>query len=99
MLYIAYVPDRDGAAGKRSEHYERHIADLDAAASMSVSVKLAGPLLGPDEATPAGSFFLLEAPDIKTARAFVESNVFAIAGVWERPVVRAFRRGRGVALE
>lgn len=99
MLYIAHVLDRPGAAGKRVEHYEKHIADLDIAASMSVSVKLAGPLLGPDEATPMGSFFLIEAPKIEAAQAFLETNVFATAGVWEPPVVRAFRRGRGVALE
>ena len=58
-------------------------------------VRLAGPFLDPDGAM-AGSLLIVEAADLAAATAFAEADPYALAGLFERVEIRAWRATIGI---
>lgn len=65
-------------------------AHLDWIASLSPRVKIAGPMLAEDGATPIGSLIVIEATDLADARATFARDPYALAGLWARADIRPF---------
>lgn len=63
-------------------------AHLDHARKIGARLKLGGPMLsdGPDP-RPCGSLLVIEAEDLAAARAFAETDPYALAGLFESVTV------------
>jgi uncharacterized protein YciI len=81
--------DKPKSLALRLANREAHLAYC--AATPAGFIKTAGPFL--DEAGDmAGSLFLIEAADIEAVRAFTAADPYALAGLFERVEVRAWRQ-------
>jgi len=80
MLYVCICKDKPNASELRQETRETHLEHLRAHAGAVVS---AGPLLSDDGATPVGSLLIVEAGSVDAARAMMEADPYAKAGLFE----------------
>src|SRR5580692_1805225 len=62
MLFIVHAVDRTDALPTRLENYDAHKAFLSDTGRFGVKIVMSGPLVGDDNKTMIGSFFLVEAP-------------------------------------
>ncbi len=92
--YIVMGQDVPNSEADRAEAFSAHKARLDAPPP-GIRVHVSGPLYGAG-GEPTGSLFILEAPDLPTARSFAEADPYLPGGVWQSVEVRQFdwRRGR-----
>jgi len=88
MLYACICPDKPGSADLRQQTRETHLEHLRAHAGAIVS---AGPLLSDDGSTPVGSLLIVEAATLDEARAMMEADPYAKAGLFERIDVYPWR--------
>lgn len=87
MLFLVHTWDRAGALDVRMANREAHIAWLKAAGD---SVKAAGPWLGEDGGM-AGSLLIVEADDRAALDAWLDSDPYARAGLFERVEIAPWR--------
>ncbi len=96
MLYALICEDADGSLGARREHRPAHLARLQALRDAGRLV-LAGPhpaidCEDPGEAGFSGSLIVAEFPSLDAARAWAETDPFAISGVYRKVTVKPFRK-------
>jgi uncharacterized protein YciI len=89
MLFALVCTDKPGAAELRSSNRPKHLAFLERHADQLV---YAGPLIGEDGQTPAGSLIILDAPDQRAAECFAEQDPYAEAGVFQSVTIRPTKR-------
>jgi uncharacterized protein YciI len=80
---------RDGAASPqlRREQLSAHRDYVDSHASVLV---LSGPLVGDDGQDRTGQFYVLDVPELETARRFVDDDPFTRAGIFAEVTVEEF---------
>ena len=79
--------DKPGALALRLAARSAHLDYVGAHPSL---VRLAGPMLN-EAGESIGSLFLVEAADIEAVRAFAAADPYALAGLFERVEIRAWR--------
>jgi uncharacterized protein YciI len=85
--FVLICIDKPGALETRLATRERHLAYV---AAHPGFVRLAGPFLDADSQM-AGSMFIIEAPDIAAVEAFAAADPYALAGLFDRTEIRAWR--------
>jgi len=88
MLYACICQDKPGSGDLRQQTREAHLDHLRGHAGAVVS---AGPLLSDDGTTPVGSLLIVEAQSLDAARAMMEADPYAKAGLFERIDVYPWR--------
>lgn len=88
MLYACICKDKPNSSETRQQTRETHLEHLRNHAGAIVS---AGPLLGNDGSTPVGSLLIVEADSLEAARAMMEADPYAKAGLFERIDVYPWR--------
>lgn len=86
-LFAFHGIDKPGALELRKATRQSH---LDWIASLSPAVKIGGPMLADDGATPVGSMLVIEAETLEAARAVYAKDPYALAGLWASTSVRPF---------
>lgn len=89
MHYIVNALDRPGSASLRASHRDAHRSRLEKH-DFPLKVVVAGPLLSDDEDV-IGSLLIIESDAIENVRAFVGTDPYWIAGVYESVSVKPFR--------
>jgi uncharacterized protein len=93
MLFIVHAVDRTDALPTRLENYDAHKVFLSDTSRFGVKIVMSGPLVGDDNKTMIGSFFLVEAPS--RTEAFHHSDPFFAAGIWKTVTITGFLRRQG----
>ena len=91
--FVLTCLDKPGALEVRLANRDKHFAYLGEHPGF---VRLAGPFLG-DDGKMTGSLMIVEAADIDAARAFAAADPYALAGLFERVEIRAWRATVGAA--
>jgi uncharacterized protein YciI len=86
VYFLITARDRDGALEQRMALRPEH---LDYWQGLGEAVKLGGPQLCDDQ--PCGSFFLVEAADLESARTIAQGDPFARDGIFAEIDVTAMR--------
>jgi len=86
-LYVFHGLDKPGALELRKATRQTH---LDWLASLSPRVKIGGPMLAEDGATPVDSMLVLEADSLEAAKAEYARDPYNAAGLWQTTSVRPF---------
>ncbi len=86
-LYVFHGLDKPGALELRKATRQTH---LDWLASLSPRVKIGGPMLAEDGATPVGSMLVLEADSLEAAKAEYARDPYNAAGLWQTTSIRPF---------
>jgi len=95
MLYAVWALDKAGALTERQRVRAEHRARLRAPAPHAVVVRLAGPLLAPDEQTMCGTLLVVEAESLDAVRTFVDDDPYVRAGVYGSVQITAWHCGLG----
>jgi uncharacterized protein len=85
--FVLICLDKPGALDVRLANREKHFAYL---SDHPGAVRLGGPFLDA-EGRMAGSMLIIEAADKAAAEAFAAADPYAVAGLFERVEVRAWR--------
>jgi uncharacterized protein YciI len=85
--FVLICLDKPGALDVRLANREKHFAYLSDRPGV---VRLGGPFLDA-EGRMAGSMLIIEAADKAAAEAFAAADPYAVAGLFERVEVRAWR--------
>ena len=86
-LFALYGLDKPGALEVRKETRQAH---LNWVASLAPRVKIAGPMLADDGATPIGSIMVIEADNLEDAKAEYARDPYNAAGLWQSTSIRPF---------
>ena len=86
-LFVFHGLDKAGALDVRKATRQSH---LDWIASLSPRVKIGGPMMSDDGATPLGSMLVVETETLDEARALFAQDPYALAGLWASTSVRPF---------
>jgi uncharacterized protein len=89
MHFLIRCIDRAEGPDLRSRHFHAHQGYL-AQAGGPARIVISGPLVATDNVTPTGSAYLVEAADLASAKAFIESDPYHQAGVWQTVTVDGF---------
>lgn len=89
MLFALICHDKPNGLALRKEKRPAHLAYLEGHKDQLV---YAGPLLGEDGQTPAGSLIVLDVPDRVAAEAFAAGDPYARAGLFENVEIRATKQ-------
>ncbi len=89
MQFVVYALDKPGTGSLRATHRDAHRGRLENH-EYPLRIIFAGPLLG-DEDRVIGSLFLIESDTVENVRAFVGTDPYWIAGVYESVAVHPFR--------
>lgn len=79
--------DKAGALELRKATRQSH---LDWIGSLAPRVKIGGPMLSDDGATPIGSMLVIEADSLAEARTLFSQDPYALAGLWDSTSVRPY---------
>ncbi len=88
-MHILFIGrDKPGALSVRLENRPAHVAYL---ADNAATIKVAGPYL--DEATgePRGSMLILETESLEAAKAVLDKDPYAVAGLFAEVEIRPWR--------
>lgn len=89
MLYCVYAVDKPNALETRLANRAAH---LEWAAGFMDQIKMAGPLLGDDGETMAGSMFVMEYDGtLEDLRAFFVNDPYNQAGLFESVTIRPYK--------
>ena len=88
MLFVLTCIDKPNSSALRMEVRPRHLKYFEERLSQ---VKIAGPFLGEDGQTMAGSLIILEAPDLAAAKAFSANDPYTLAGLFAHVDIRPWR--------
>ena len=94
MLFAAICLDKPNCLNLRLSTRAAH---LDFLGAHSASIKLGGPFLDAEE-RPIGSLLILECADLAGARALLDEDPYARAGLFASVELRPFRRVVGAEL-
>ena len=89
MYFIIFGADRPNTGDLRLRTRAAHRAYLHAPHD-GVTLRLAGPWLGPDGETMAGSMIVVEAADKETVERFSRNDPYRLAGLFETVEIRAW---------
>lgn len=89
MLCTFLCFDKANSVDLRMKTRPEHLAWVEQEVSGPVFI---GPILADDGATPIGSVFIVEAPDLAAARALAARDPYAKAGLFERTIVQPVRK-------
>ncbi|WP_022729429.1 YciI family protein [Fodinicurvata sediminis] len=89
MFFALICHDKANGLALRKEKRPAHLAYLQGHADQLV---YAGPLMGEDGQTPAGSLIVLDVPDRNAAESFAAGDPYARAGLFENVDIRATKR-------
>ena len=87
MLFVAVCTDKPGALEIRKATRSAHLAWLE---TLTPRVKIGGPMLAEDGATPVGSILVFEVETLAEAKALFAQDPYALAGLWAETSVRPF---------
>jgi len=90
-LFSIYCVDKPNSLDLRMATREAHLAY---ASGFRDQIRLGGPMLGEDGGM-AGSLLILELEDLAAAQAFCAADPYALAGLFERVEIRAFKASLG----
>ena len=85
--FVLTCLDKPAALEVRLANRDKHFAYL---AEHPGFVRVAGPFLG-DDGKMTGSLMIVEAQDVDAVRAFAAADPYALAGLFERVEIRAWR--------
>ncbi len=86
-LFLFQGVDKPGALELRKATRSAHLAWIEA---QSPRVKIGGPMLSEDGATPVGSMLVVEAESLAEAKTLFAQDPYALAGLWAETSVRPF---------
>jgi uncharacterized protein YciI len=86
-LFSFHGLDKPGALELRKATRQSH---LDWIAALNPRVKIGGPMLAEDGATPVGSILVIEADTLDDAKTLFAKDPYALAGLWASTSVRPF---------
>ncbi len=86
-LFVFHGLDKPGALEIRKATRPAHLAWLE---SLQPRVKIGGPMLTDDGATPVGSMLVFEADTLAEAKALFAQDPYALAGLFGETSVRPF---------
>lgn len=86
-LFAFHGLDKPGALEIRKATRQTH---LDWLATLTPRVKIGGPMLADDGATPVGSMLVVEAETLDAAKTLFAQDPYAAAGLWASTSVRPF---------
>jgi uncharacterized protein YciI len=86
MLFVNIAIDKPGAAAVRAATRAAHLDYV----RTTGAVRLGGPFLGPDDGME-GSLVILDVADIDAAKAWVENDPYAKAGLFARTELRLWK--------
>ena len=86
-LFVFQGLDKAGALELRKATREAHLAWI---AALNPRVKIGGPMLSGDGATPVGSMLVVEADTLADANALFAQDPYALAGLWQSTSVRPY---------
>lgn len=86
-LYVFQGLDKPGALELRKATRQSH---LDWIGAQAPRVKIGGPMLADDGATPVGSMLVVEAETLDAAKALFAQDPYALARLWASTSVRPF---------
>ena len=86
-LFVFQGLDKAGGLELRKATREAHLAWI---ASLDPRVKIGGPMLSDDGATPIGSMLVVEAETLTEAKALFAQDPYALAGLWQSTCVRPY---------
>jgi len=89
MHFLIRCIDQPAGPEIRRRNFDAHQAYL-ARTGAAARILISGPLVGPDNMTPTGSAYIVEAPDLKAATSFIEADPYHTAGVWQSVTVDGF---------
>jgi hypothetical protein len=93
LLFVALCHDKPGHIDLRLSTRAAHLAFLE---KYAAQVKLGGPFIEGDK--PVGSMLILDCVDEATARALLEEDPYAQAGLFERVELKPWKRVVGAEL-
>lgn len=94
MLFAAICLDKPNSLNVRLSTRPAHLAFLEAHAAR---IKLGGPFLDTEE-RPIGSLLIVEGADLAAAKALLDEDPYARAGLFASVEVKPFRRVVGAEL-
>lgn len=86
-LFVFQGLDKPGGLELRKATRQSH---LDWLASLNPRVKIGGPMMSDDGATPLGSMLVVEADTLDEAKTLFTQDPYAIAGLWASTSVRPY---------
>jgi uncharacterized protein YciI len=86
-LFVFHGIDKAGALDIRKATRPAHLAWLE---SLQPRVKIGGPMLAEDGATPVGSMLVFEIDTLAEAKGLFAQDPYALAGLWAETSVRPF---------
>lgn len=89
MLCTIIAFDKPDSVDLRMKTRPTHLAWIEKENMPCVFI---GPVLADDGATPIGSVFIIDAPDLAAARAYAARDPYALAGLFEKTVVQPTRQ-------
>ncbi len=97
MLFTAYCVDKKDHVNIRLENRPNHVEFLKAKGE---ALKVAGPCLSEDGETMIGSLLVFEADDLSAAKAWVATDPYGIAGLFDSVDVKPWKYviGGGLSL-
>lgn len=91
MLWAVYCTDKPNTAEARDRHLKAHRAYLD---EVDSKIFFSGPLQSDDATRNIGSLFILNVKGREEAEAFINSEPFNNAGIFETIIISRMRKGR-----
>jgi uncharacterized protein YciI len=86
-LFVFHGLDKAGALDVRKAARPAHLAWIE---TLAPRVKIGGPMLADDGATPVGSMLVVEGETLAEAQALFAQDPYALAGLWQSTSVRPF---------
>ena len=95
-MHILFIGrDKPGALAIRLDNRPAHLAYL---ADNASAIKIAGPYLDEVSGEPRGSMLIIEADSLEAAKALLDKDPYAIAGLFAEVEIRPWRWVIGVPL-
>ena len=87
MRYVLICEDKPNSEDLRKATREQHLAYI-----QGFDVRFAGPMLADDEITMIGSIIVIEVADRNAAKGFAAEDPYALAGLFQKVDIRAFKQ-------
>ena len=88
MLVSVYCKDAPGSAAPRQDKLAEHLRHIEA---IEDSIKVAGPVMGPDGEGPVASLLIFDVGSLDEAAAMLHADPYYQAGVWQEINIQEFK--------
>jgi uncharacterized protein YciI len=88
MYFVISCHDKPNHEALRAQTRPEHLEYI---AGLESSIKVAGPLLAPDGASPRGSLLIVEAADLAEAERFTKHDPYNKVGLFETVTITPIR--------